>query len=213
MVSKISIPKNWKAKIGRAFVELAIVSFGVFLGTMFAERRDNLAQTERQIQIYTALIQELDVFVATGELTAKRFEAYVAGWDEQYNAGSLPRPLVFSATGLDTPPRSMWDATVASDGLRLIPVKTIYSASEFYHALETMVGKYEEVVRFGNERVIPFNSPSDYPFYDQSGFLKPEYEAYTQRFKDVVRLLSFLAEQSRVVKDMMQLELDALSNS
>ena len=47
-------------------------------------------------------------------------------------------------------------------------------------------------------------------FYTQAGVLKPEFEAYTLRFKDVVRLLSFLAEQSQDVKQTMQSELDAL---
>ncbi len=43
--------------------------------------------------------------------------------------------------------------------------------------------------------------------------LMPEYDAYTQRFKDVVRLLSILAEQSQAVKQNMPSELDVLLDS
>ena len=70
--------------------------------------------------------------------------------------------------------------------------------------------KYYEVFRFGITHIIPFNATSPGPFYTQAGVLKPEFEAYTLRFKDVVRLLSFLAEQLQDVKQTMQSELDAL---
>ncbi|NQV73750.1 hypothetical protein HQ496_11560 [bacterium] len=202
--------KSWKTVLFRVVTEIAVVSFGVYLGTMFADHKAAQEEKLRQTQIYTALIQELDVFAATGELTAQRFEAYVAGWEQQYAAGEHPRPPVFSATGIEMPPHSMWDATVASDGLSHLPIPTVYAASQFYHALNMMESKYDDVFSFGNTRIIPFTSTSLNPFYTQAGALNPEFEAYTLRFKDVVRLLSFLAEQSQDVKQTMQSELDAL---
>lgn len=203
-------PKKGKQLLIRVLAEIAIVTFGVYLGTMFADHKAEQAERLRQTQIYSALIQELEVFAATGELTAKRFEAYVAGWDNQFSAGERPRPPLFSATGIEMPPHSMWDATVSSDGLSHLPIPTVYSASQFYHALEVMESKYNEVFHFGNTRIVPHAASESTPFYLVSGDLHPEFEAYTLRFKDVVRLLSFLAEQSQDVKQTMQSELDAL---
>ena len=202
--------KNWKSLLFRVVAEVLVVSFGVYLGTMFADHKAEQEEKLRRTQIYSALIQELDVFAATGELTAKRFEAYVAGWDLQFSSGERPRPPMFSATGIEMPPHSMWDATVSSDGLSHLPIPTVYAASQFYHSLNVMETKYAEVFQFGTTRIIPFSNGDEAPFYTSDGNLKPEFEAYTLRFKDVVRLLSFLAEQSQNVKQTMQSELDAL---
>ena len=189
--------------------ELIVVFIGVYGANMLSERHAAQEDKARQIQIYSALIQELNVFADTGALMSNRFTSYVEGWDSQYANGDKPRPPVFALTGVDTPPRAMWDATVAADGLRYLPVETLYQASSFYHALDAMIEKYQEVVSFSNESIIPFNNSPQKPFYEGS-VLAPEYEAYTQRFKDVVRLLSYLNDQAVLVRDQMQIELNAL---
>ena len=71
-------------------------------------------------------------------------------------SGEKPRPLFFEIGGSDLPPRGMWEAVLASDGLATLRVDSMRRVSDYYNALEILLSKYAAMIAFAEEEIIPF---------------------------------------------------------
>lgn len=182
-------------------VELFIVFVGVYLAFQLNEYRAEREAAERRRQLRTALAQEIDVFLLGADQLLPQLDARYADWRRRYEAGETPRPLYFAVGGADLPPHAMWEAVLASDGLAILPVASMQTLSDYYNALDILMGKYAETTRFAEEEIIPYDDVDR--FYDPSGrTLRRPYAAYMGRVQDMLRLFGDVrarAERSKAL--------------
>ena len=86
----------------------------------------------------------------------------------------------------------MWQAVVSSDGLAILNVKTIQKASDFYNSLDVLVDKYKTLNEFAEREILPNAEYGPDKFYKKNSKLKPEFNAYMQRVKDLRELLNIV---------------------
>lgn len=168
-------------------VELFIVFIGVYLAFQLNEFKSNRELEQREEQLQLALAQEIDIFIVGANQLIPELNSEYADWRQSYDSGELPRPLTYELGGADLPPRGMWQAVLASDGLAILPVNTMQNISQYYNALEILLGKYDELIQFSSTEILPFSDPN--AFYDpETQQLLPKYVVYMRRFQDMVFL-------------------------
>jgi len=173
-------------------IELIIVFIGVYLAFLLNEyRADNETQNRRQ-QMRSALFQEIGIFISSTDAITPFLDSLLTQWQNKYIAGERPIPLYLQFTGVDLPPRGMWQAVVSSDGLSILNIKTIQKASDFYNSLDVLVDKYKTLNEFAERELLPNADFGSYKFYKKDNKLNPEFNAYMQRVRDLRELLNIV---------------------
>ncbi len=177
---------------GHFIIELIIVFIGVYLAFLLSEHRSDSEIQNRRKQMRSALSQEIGVFINSTDTITPFLDSLLTQWQNKYKAGERPIPLYLQFTGVDLPPRGMWQAVVSSDGLAILNVKTIQKASDFYNSLDVLVDKYKTLNEFAEREILPNAEYGPDKFYKKDNKLKPEFNAYMQRVKDLRELLNIV---------------------
>jgi len=165
-----------RARAGALLLELVIVFVGVcgaFLLQDWAQRRD---QDRRRQQIYGALTDELKVIATNTRGVATQVPALLARYDSAWQAGMTP-PLEPLLDPVQFTPH-MWQAAMASGGLELLDVPTMYRVSSLYNDLEAAFAQYHHLTTLSAQQILPVLARNG-SFYDPTTKrLRPEYRWY-----------------------------------
>src|SRR5690606_25646613 len=185
---RMKINKKQVAKsIRYILVELIIVFVGVYLAFQLSEFSAEREINQRREQLQEALAQEIDFFLLGAERLIPQMDKEYADWRQRHEAGEQPAPLHFEIGGADLPPRGMWRAVLASDGLSILPVEQMQNVSRYYNALDILLSKYAGLIEFSEKEIIPFDNTEAF-YHAESGKLKRKYAAYMNRMHDMLRL-------------------------
>lgn len=188
-------------------VELLIVFVGVYLAFQLHEYKAERETNQRRQQLREALAQEIDVFLLGADQLIPQLDAMYADWRQRYDAGEKPAPLHFAIGGANLPPRGMWQAVLASDGLATLPVDSMQKVSQFYNALDILLGKYSDMIEFAEQQIIPHDDTAAF-YQADSGSMKREYAAYMGRMQDMLRLFKAVREMAVTSKASLADEVD-----
>ena len=184
-------------------VELLIVFVGVYLAFQLNQYSSERETNQRRQQLRVALAQEIDVFLLGANQLLPRLDTLYKHWRRSYDSGKKPAPLHFEIGGADLPPRGMWQAVLASDGLAILPVESMQKVSDYYNALDILLTKYANLIEFSEREIIPFEDKNT--FYDAgNGTMKRKYVAYMRRIQDMLHLFRTVrkkAEESKASLD------------
>lgn len=190
--------------LAKLLLELVVVFVGVYLAFLFNEYQANRQERTHRTELRAALASEIDVFARHADRFASTLDSLQVQWDSAYTAGAHPAPLQVPSGGIDTPPRGIWQAVLASDPLATLDVATMQNVSIFYNALDVFVAKNDRLRDFYEASVIPHLDDGTAVFYERGGtVLRPEYRAYMDRFRDFLNLVKDLQRAAVQTRDML----------
>jgi hypothetical protein len=190
--------------LGKLLLELVVVFVGVYLAFLFNEYQAGRQEQVHRAELRAALASEIEVFSRSADRFASRLDSLQAGWDSAYTAGARPAPLMVPSGGVDTPPRGIWQAVLASDPLATLDVASMQNVSNFYNAVNVLIAKNDRLRDFYEASVIPYLDGGAAVFYRRgSTVLRPEYRAYMDRFRDFLQLLKELQRAAVESRDKL----------
>ncbi len=190
-------PAHVRQSVGRVVVRLAFELFVVFCGVYGAfaltEYREERALDERRAQFRQALATELRDITRNTRNAHAGVGQMIAAYDSLWRAGERPplRPML-------EPVRvqaHMWEATLQSDGLDLLDVRTIYQLSEFYNGLNEGFAQMEQLRTLSEATILPHLDEGGAAFYDPAtGRLRARYLWYTNGLRNLRDIAGGLTE-------------------
>jgi hypothetical protein len=163
--------------------ELLIVAIGVMLGIQANDWNAKRAQARRTALIAEGMRQDLRDGYRFEEMAVAEVNDGLARFDAARARGERPPPYVFRIPGGETPPDTMWQATLQTGLSDLIDPKLLFDLGLFYSEREGIGVRYVRYSRFVEDEVLPkTNDPAQ--FYDARGVLKPEYAANMDRLRE-----------------------------
>lgn len=166
--------------------ELVVIFLGVYLAFLMDDFRENKVKEERRARISKALYEEIDYCLKGFEKNMPHFASAFRNWLAQYESGKKPAPFTF-IIGIDLPPRSMWEATLASGGLNLLRVETLKTLSRFYNGLNELLQEFREIHRYSVGNIGPHLENPDYFYTQNSNKLKPEFQWHANRMNNMLK--------------------------
>jgi hypothetical protein len=188
------------------FAELLIVFVGVYLAFQLNEYSSGREANQRREQLQQALAQEIDIFLLGADRFLPHLDTLYSDWRRRYDAGEKPVPLHFELGGADLPPRGMWQAVLASDGLATLPVEPMQIVSAYYNALDILLSKYGKSIEFWEQEIVPFEDLDTF-YQADSSILRRKYAVHMQRMQEMLRLfreVQDMAKRSRASLDQGQ---------
>ncbi len=182
-----------KGKISvRLISEMAIIFAGVY-GAFWVERyRQELEDRERAATILAALDREIETITVEGPYVEDGMGSALAAFDSVVALGQRPAPAFYREPGAETPPVSVWQATVSSGGVNLLDPQLFYDLAEFYNRVESFSQRYLRYNQVTETELLPRLSLGPRAFYHPtSGKLDPIFEVHM----DQLRTLHFEATQ------------------
>lgn len=172
--------------------EMAIIFAGVY-GAFWVERyRQELEDRERAVTILEALDREIETITVEGPMVEAGIGSALAAHDSAVAEGQRPAPAFYREFGAETPPVSVWQATVSSGGVNLLDPQLFYDLAEFYNRVESFSQRYLRYNEVTETELLPRLSLGAEAFYDPgSGRLDPLFEVHM----DQLRTLHFEATQ------------------
>lgn len=187
--------------------ELVVIFLGVYLAFLMDDYRENKVKDERRSQISKALHEEIDYCLKGAEKNMPYLSSAFQRWLDQYESGKKPIPFTFNTTGIDLPPRSMWEATLASGGLNILRVETLKVLSHYYNGLNELLQEFKEIHRYAVSNIGPHLANPDY-FYAANSFkLKPEFEWQVNRMKNLIKNSESLITLGEKAKTLLEKDL------
>lgn len=163
--------------------ELLVVAVGVMLGIGASDWNAKREEAERTAQVVEALREDLRDGFRVEEKAAAEVDAGLAKFDAARKRGERPPPYVYRILGSDTPPNTIWQATLQTGLADLIDPKLLFDLGFFYSEREGIGVRYVHYARFVEDQVLPkVNDPTQ--FYDADGNLRPEYAANMDRLRE-----------------------------
>jgi hypothetical protein len=185
------------------FVELLIVFVGVYLAFQLNEYSVEREVNQRRQQLIEALAREIDVFLQGAHQLIPHVDQQYADWRQRYDAGKRPDPYHFEIGGDDRPPRGMWQAVLAAEGLAILPVESMQKVSDYYNALDVLLSKYTNLVEFAEQEIVPYEKTN--AFYDPGTVtMKRKYAAYMRRMQDMLQLFRSVRKKAEESKASLE---------
>ena len=182
-----------KGKISLQLVFELVIIFAGVLGAFWVERyRQELEDRERMVTILDALDREIETITVEGPFVEAGIASALSAYDSAVALGQKPAPAFYRETGAETPPVSVWRATVSSGGVNLLDPQLFYDLAEFYNRVESFSQRYLRYNQITETEVLPRLSLGAEAFYDpDSGRLDPIFEVHL----DQLRILHFETTQ------------------
>jgi hypothetical protein len=188
--------------LGEFAFELIIVFVGVtaaFALENLREAREEAAYRHRMVE---ALRASLDDWSAHGGEIDRQMNSMLQSFDVALANGEKPRLPVYRETGGERPPTRAWDGIVATGAARSLDPGLFFRLARFYNRADSVGDRYQRYNNFSEERVLPYAGTKD-TFYDRSGTLKPEFEAYVDRLRDLHREERAVAVEAGILRDAL----------
>jgi hypothetical protein len=166
------------------FFELLVVALGVLLGIQASNWNDAVAERRRTALIIEALRKDLrdDIFVERE--AAAQVDAGLAAFDAARIRGERPLPYFFRIPGSDTPPNTIWNATLQSGLANLVNPDLLFDLGFYYSEREGIGLRYVRYATFVENEILPRVKEGPSAFYDGNGDLKPEFAANMDRLRE-----------------------------
>ncbi len=193
----------------RLLLELIIVFLGVYFAFLFNEYTSSLEHKKSKIQLLQGMNTEIEYFIGGAEKREPEMQGKFTEWQQSVKAGNRKTPLYFVMQGNALPTNDMWQVILSSDGINLLDVSSIFELSKYYTSFDIMLSKYQKLINFAEEKVIPFENRPNY-FYLADGSLKPTYNAYIQRYSDFLELFELMIKDSKLLRKNLQEKIELL---
>jgi hypothetical protein len=189
--------------------ELAIVFAGVY-GAFWVERyRGELEDRERAATILAALEREIGNIATAGPVVRDGISAALAGYDSAAALGLRPTPGFYREPGAETPPVSVWQATVASGGVNLLDPGLFYALAEFYNRVESFSQRYLRYNQTTEQLILPRLPRGPEAFYDpDTGVLDPVFQVHMDQLRTLLGEAAFVLERADALLEAIRLEAD-----
>ena len=187
--------RPWQARAiplaGRLLLELLVVFIGVYAASMFAQRQARQAEEEHGRALRRALAAELEFIHEQGrQISFEQIDAYAAA----IAGGGCPPLQPFTSRIPFTP--DVWEAALASGGIRLIEPALVIDLSNFYGGMRAFMAELDDQRANTREVLLPNLDQPLSEFYDDSGTLRPKYEWYLEHLRLISRQAPSLAAKA-----------------
>lgn len=176
---------------GRLVLELLVVFIGVFGASMLAEREARKADQEHGRALRRALATELAFIHSQGR--AMSFET-IDAYADAISSGERPPLQPFSSRIGFAP--DVWEAALASGGVRLLEPELMLELSNFYGSMRAFLAQLDDHRADTREILLPNLDQPSSEFYDDSGALRPKYAWYLEHLRWVSRQTPALAARA-----------------
>lgn len=179
-----------RERLGRAGLRLAfellVIFAGVYAASMAGQYQQRQAAAERRHQIRLALTREIESITGSTRRAERNVERGIAYYDSAIAAGAMPaldpflEPVRVEA--------HMWNATLASGGLELLDVPTVYRLSQFYNELNAGFEQMAQLRQLSESLILPGLDGGTREFYDPATKqLRPKYAWYLAGLRNLRR--------------------------
>jgi len=173
---------------GWIIVELLVVFVGVYGAFLLNEHQSNQRAAARAQQIHCALAQEVANIVEGARLNLPLMQAAFDGWLAEYQRGERPAPLFLGRGGVHRPSTAIWEASLTSGATETLDIPLLYRLSEFYHTLQVVLTKNEELYAFACSHILPVGDSGVAAFYqDDTPNLKGHFREYMETQGKIIR--------------------------
>lgn len=190
--------------VARLIVELFVVFFGVYAAFAISEFQKAREAETRRVQLQMALVREIEDITNNTRRAAQNVPPGLARLDSLIAAGAQP-PLqpMLEPVRVRT---HMWEATLASGGLDLFDVPTVYELSRFYNGLNAAFEQLAQLRTLSETMLLPNLDRGVEEFYEpETGALRPKYQWYRIGMAE----LGNLAAEVTVMGDRLVAQLKA----
>ena len=188
--------------LGEFAFELTIV----FVGVTAAFALENYRQSREDAAYQHAMVGELrasmDDFATHGAAIDRDISTLLSNFGEARRRGKAPPLPVYRESGGERPPTRPWDGIVATGAARSLDPKLFFRLAVFYSRADSFGERYLRYNAFTEERVLPYVSNPAF-FYERNGQLKPEYDAYVDRLRDLRREMHALVVEAAKLSDSL----------
>lgn len=176
---------------GRLVLELLVVFIGVFGASMLADREARKADEEHGRALRRALATELAFIHAQGrQVRLGTIDAYA----DAISSGDRPPLQPFSSRIGFSP--DVWEAALASGGVRLLEPELMLELSNFYGSMRALLAGLDDHRADTREILLPNLDRPSSEFYDESGALRPKYHWYLEHLRWISRETPALAAKA-----------------
>lgn len=184
---------RWRTYFVRLALELIIVFAGVYFASAFVDHQKAKETEQRRHQIRQALMREIEMITNnTRRASAGVKEALVYYQREIEQKKYPPLEPFLEPVRVEA---HMWDATLASGGLDLFDVPTVYALSSFYNELNEGFATLNQLRDLSERMLLPVAGAPASEYYDlASGKVRPRYAWYFEQQKRLARIAGQITE-------------------
>jgi hypothetical protein len=117
---------------GRFAAELLIVFVGVTAAFFVENLRESWSAQRRAEQVVAVLHTDLTDYVSTTQSFLSTMDGGLSEWRDQRALGKRPVPYVFRIRGSESPPITMWQASIGSGVADLLDPSLVWRVGYFY---------------------------------------------------------------------------------
>ena len=192
--------------IVRLVLELVVVFIGVYAAFALSQHETRKEADERRRQLQDALVREIQDLTSNTRRVALQLPPALAQFKSAVKDGQRP-PLNpwLEPVRVRT---YMWESTLQSGALGLLPIPTVYNLSEFYNDLNAGFEQIAQLRTFSETVLLPNMDRASTEFYSPDGLhLRPKYQAYV----DGLARLAELAQHITAKGDSITVQLGSAS--
>lgn len=167
---------SWRAGAVWLALELVVVFVGLYAAFAVSEYQARRQADERREQLRLALVREISDITENVKNGADGMASALAFYDAQLESGGTPalQPLI---EAIDVRAH-MWEATIASGGIDLFDVSTVFELSAFYNELNAGFAQIDQLRELSQTILIPNLDKGIEEFYSAPGRLRAKYGWY-----------------------------------
>ncbi|HWJ37191.1 MAG TPA: hypothetical protein VNR86_00290, partial [Sphingomicrobium sp.] len=144
----------------------------------------------------------MDDFATHGADIDKHIATLLNNFDDARKEGKTPPLPIYRESGGERPPTRPWDGIVATGAARSLDPKLFFRLAIFYSRADSFGDRYLRYNTFTEERILPYGKTPAI-FYDPHGRLKPEYDAYVDRLRDLEREMHAMVVEAAKLGDSL----------
>ena len=185
--------------VARVLLELLVVFVGVYGASMLAQRQALRAEREHGEALRRALAAELAFIHEQGEkVSLDEIRAYA----DAIEGGGRP-PLQPITSRIPFSP-DVWEAALASGGVRLIEPSLVLDLSNFYGSMRGFMAELDDQRAYTREILLPNLGRPSSEFYDERGVLRPKYHWYLEHLRRISRQAPALAAKADTLRSALE---------
>jgi hypothetical protein len=191
----------------RFLVELAVVFIGVSAAFMVDNYRDQREQARSIDAAYSGLLEELSQYSSRGRAHAARARQVLAAYRAERTQGGRPPPAFYRLPGSEHPPEAVWQTSVASGVVNLIPPALRREMGWFYGENSGISDRYVRYAEFTESQILPGLKETHDVFHDpQTGELYPRFQVHMDLLDEYAGYLERQAKWADRLRHRIRME-------
>lgn len=179
----------------RFLVELAIVFIGVSAAFMVDNYRDQREQARSLDAAYRGLVEEMKQYSTRGRAHAVHAREALAAYRSKHAHGERPPPAFYRVPGAEHPPEAVWQTSVASGVVNLMPPELRREMGWFYEENYGIADRYVRYAEFTESQILPGLKEARDVFHDpQTGELYPRFQVHMELLDEYATYLERQAD-------------------